>query len=386
MNKLKSLSAFVLCMAFILSFTVIAGGEENNMVDTKTAKSAVLTECTTGQVIFESNAHEKLPMASVTKLMCLLIWAEEMEKGTFDFNTVVTCTAHANSMDGSVIWLETGEQLTAGELIKSVVIASANDACVALCEHICGSEERFVIRMNERAKQLGMSNTSYKNCVGYDCDNHYTTAYDTALLCAKLSEYDIYNEFFATRLDYVRQGERQTQLLNTNKMVNYYEGIIGGKTGTTDNAGACLAVWARRGDMKLCAVELGSRESEERFEICGNLLDYGFNGFELFKAQADSSRLVPVAVTEGIDKQVDVRVKRLHTCVIPKGVSDRVEYEYTIRETAEAPVYCGQPLGRVIATLNGEEIFSSDIVAVRSVEKLSFFKSLLIILQKIFSM
>ena len=207
-------------------------------------KAAIVTEVSTGQVLYEHNSHERLPMASVTKLMCLLIWAEEMEKGTFDMETVITATARANAMDGSVIWLNVGEEMSAYDMIRSVVIASANDACVAVCEYIAGTEEMFVERMNKREQELGMSDTHYDNCVGFDSDTHYTSAYDAAILSAAVSEYDCYNEFFATRLDYVREGERQTQLLNTNKLMQRYDGIIGGKTGTTDKAGCCLAVWA----------------------------------------------------------------------------------------------------------------------------------------------
>ncbi len=373
-----------LSLVFNIGVTAFAQESDENAPDILGANAAIVTECTTGQVLFESGAKQKLPIASVTKLMCLLIWAEEIEAGRLSFDDIVTCTAHANSMDGSVIWLETGEQMTAGELIKSVVIASANDACVALCEHISGTEEAFVNRMNKRAAELGMNDTQYRNCVGFDDSEHYSTAYDIAILCAEVSKYDIYDEFYATRLDYVREGERQTQLLNTNKMMQYYSGIMGGKTGTTDGAGCCLAVWAKRGSMTLCAVELGCAESEQRFDICENLLDYGFNGFEVFKAKADSSQLSPIPIENGIEKQVDIRVKRLMTAIIPRGKSSKVEYEYTVSEGLTAPVEYGQVVGAVTATLDGEEIFRSDIVTVYEVEELTFIKSLWIILCEIF--
>lgn len=351
--------------------------------DTKNAAAAIVTECSTGTVLYEKNAHEKLPIASVTKLMCMLIWAEEISAGNLSFDDTVTCTAHANSMDGSVIWLEAGEQMSAGDMIKSVVIASANDACVALCEHIAGTEELFVQRMNSKAKELGMNETHFVNCVGFDNDAHYSTAYDISLLCAAVSEYDIYNSFFATRLDYVREGDRAAQLLNTNKLMNYYNGIIGGKTGTTDKAGCCLAVWAKRGSMKLCAVELGCKESEQRFDICESLLNYGFGGFELYKPTADPESLTAITVENGIEKQVDIRVKRLITAVIPKGASGRIKYEYTTEQLLCAPVVCGQPVGSVTATLDDEVIFTSDVVAVYDVEELTFFRSLLMIIREI---
>lgn len=386
MSALKKITAFCTAFAMIIgiSSAACAEGTADNLCST--AEGAIVTEITTGQVLYEYNSHERLPMASVTKLMCLLIWAEEMEKGTFGMDTVITATARANAMDGSVIWLNVGEEMSAYDMIRSVVIASANDACVAVCEHIAGTEEMFVERMNKRAQELGMSDTHYDNCVGFDSDTHYTSAYDTALLSAAVSEYDCYNEFFNTRLDYVREGERQTQLLNTNKLMQRYDGIIGGKTGTTDNAGCCLAVWAKRGNMKLCAVALGCKESEQRFTACENLLDYGFSGYELYRISVKDDVLQPLPVTEGLSKDVDVRIKRLSTIVIPKGSSKRIEYTHTVTESLSAPVQYGEKVGEMRASLDGEEIFYSDIVTTKEVGELNFFSSLCIIISSFFRM
>ena len=386
MSALKKITVFCTAFAMIIgiSSAACAEGTADNLCST--AEGAVVTEITTGQVLYEYNSHERLPMASVTKLMCLLIWAEEMEKGTFGMDTVITATARANAMDGSVIWLNVGEEMSAYDMIRSVVIASANDACVAVCEHIAGTEEMFVERMNKRAQELGMSDTHYDNCVGFDSDTHYTSVYDTALLSAAVSEYDCYNDFFNTRLDYVREGERQTQLLNTNKLMQRYDGIIGGKTGTTDNAGCCLAVWAKRGNMKLCAVALGCKESEQRFTACENLLDYGFSGYELYRISVKDDVLQPLPVTEGLSKDVDVRVKRLSTIVIPKGSSKRIEYTHTVTESLSAPVQYGEKVGEMRASLDGEEIFYSDIVTTKEVGELNFFSSLCIIISSFFRM
>lgn len=386
MSALKKITVFCTAFAMIIgiSSAACAEGTADNLCST--AEGAVVTEITTGQVLYEYNSHERLPMASVTKIMCLLIWAEEMEKGTFGMDTVITATARANAMDGSVIWLNVGEEMSAYDMIRSVVIASANDACVAVCEHIAGTEEMFVERMNKRAQELGMSDTHYDNCVGFDSDTHYTSAYDTALLSAAVSEYDCYNDFFNTRLDYVREGERQTQLLNTNKLMQRYDGIIGGKTGTTDNAGCCLAVWAKRGNMKLCAVALGCKESEQRFTACENLLDYGFSGYELYRISVKDDVLQPLPVTEGLSKDVDVRVKRLSTIVIPKGSSKRIEYTHTVTESLSAPVQYGEKVGEMRASLDGEEIFYSDIVTTKEVGELNFFSSLCIIISSFFRM
>ncbi len=386
MSVLKRITAFCTAFSMIIGMSSVGFAEDASDDICSTAKAAVVTEVTTGQVLYEYNSHERLPMASVTKLMCLLIWAEEMEKGTFNMDTVITATARANAMDGSVIWLNVGEEMSAYDMIRSVVIASANDACVAVCEYIAGTEEMFVERMNSKAAELGMSDTHYDNCVGFDSNTHYTSAYDTALLSAAVSEYDCYNEFFNTRLDYVREGERQTQLLNTNKLMQRYDGIIGGKTGTTDNAGCCLAVWAKRGNMKLCAVALGCTESEQRFTACENLLDYGFSGFELYRITVGDDVLQPVSVTEGLLKEVDVRVKRLSTIVIPKGSSKKIEYTHTAAESLSAPVQYGEKVGEMRASLDGEEIFYSDIVTTSEVGELNFFSSLCIVLASLFRM
>lgn len=383
---IRKTTAVMVAAAVMLGSTALAFSEGDVSEVNVMTKAAIVTEVSTGQVLYEYNSHDRLPMASVTKLMCLLIWAEEMEKGTFGMDTVITATARANAMDGSVIWLNIGEEMSAYDMIRSVVIASANDACVAVCEYIAGTEEMFVERMNKRAQELGMSDTHYDNCVGFDSDTHYTSAYDTAILSAAVSEYECYNEFFNTRLDYVREGERQTQLLNTNKLMQRYDGIVGGKTGTTDNAGCCLAVWAKRGNMQLCAVALGCKESEQRFTSCENLLDYGFSGFELYSTAVNSEVLTPVAVTEGLKKQADIRVKRLSTIVIPKGSSKRIEYTHTVVESLSAPVEYGEKVGEIRASLDGEEIFYSDIVTTGEIGELNFFSSLMIVIRRFFSM
>ncbi len=381
----KKIIGFIISAGIMLSCLLPCYAEEESKPDILTSKSAVVTECSTGQVLYEHNGREKLPMASVTKLMCMLIWAEEMSAGRLSFDDTIRCSAYASSRDGSVIWLMPNEEMSARDIIKSVVIASANDATTALCEHIAGSEKEFVRLMNERAKQLGMIDTSYKNCVGYDEDGHYTTAYDIALLCGEVSKYDYYNEFFNTRLDYVREGDKAAQLLNTNKLMRYYNGIIGGKTGTTDNAGCCLAVWAKRGNMTICAITLGCKEDNERFDACESLLDYGFNGYELYKAVADSSKLIPVEVDNGLKKEADIRVKRLVTMVIPKGSSSDISYKYTIAEKLTAPVSCGQTVGKVTATLYDEIVFESDIISVYEIEEMTFLKAFFIILSRIFA-
>ncbi len=379
MKFLRFLLVFSIFMS-VFTLNAYSQGEYENR-----AEAVIVTECNTGTVLYSENEQERLPIASVTKLMCMLIWAEYIKAGELSFEDEITCSEYASSMDGSVIWLEPGETLTAGELIKSVVISSANDACVALCEHIAGSEEEFVSMMNSKASSLGMLNTHYQNCVGYDDDNHYSTAYDISILCGEFSQYNYYDTFFMTRLDYVREGERATQLLNTNKLIDKYEGLMGGKTGTTDNAGACLAVWAKRGNMTLCAVTLGSKESEERFTICRELLDYGFNGFEIYRPAVTDEMPENIQVISGMDKSTSLRVKQFYPIIIPKGRAGDIEYKYSTEPFLQAPVKSGHTAGMIVAYLDNNPVFTSDIVTVYEVEELTFINCFLMILREIFS-
>ncbi len=339
----------------------------------ESAKAAILTERETGQVLFEYNADARLPIASVTKIMTLLITAEEISEGSLSFEETAVCSAHAGSMDGSVIWLTEGEQMTVGDLIKSVVIASANDACVMLAEHIEGSEEAFVERMNKRAAQLKMTNTNFVNCVGYDHENHYSSARDIAVMAGELRKYSYFDTFLMTRLDSVRTGTKtETQLLNTNKLITSYSGITGLKTGTTDNAGCCLCATAKRGNMSLIAVVLGCDSDEKRFSEAEKLLNYGFDGFEKVILRPDTAELTEVMVDGGVKKTVDTRFSGTSDTVLPKGEISDIDFRYSKTEKISAPVQQGQLLG-FVTMLSGDKIIgSARIVAAEEVEKLDY--------------
>ncbi|MDE6578929.1 MAG: D-alanyl-D-alanine carboxypeptidase [Ruminiclostridium sp.] len=225
--------------------------EEEDKEDLYNAKSVVLAEAATGQILFSQNPNEKLAIASVTKIMTLLLAAEEMKAGKMSMDDTITASYNAFITDGSVIWLNEGEKMSVYDITRSIVISSANDACVALAEHLGGSEENFVKLMNKKAKDLGMNNTLFANCTGLDADNQYSTAADVAIMAAELRKYDYYDEFLLTRLSYVREGtDRATQLLNTNRLLEY-NGITGLKTGTTDNAGYCFTATAERTEWSL---------------------------------------------------------------------------------------------------------------------------------------
>lgn len=363
--------------------SVFAETDTSDM-DKTSKKAKILYEVNTGQVLFSQNANLSLPIASVTKVMSLLLWAEDIESGKLSLEDKVKASSNAASTEGSIIWLSAGEELTAAELLEAVIMNSANDACVALAEHTDGSEAQFVKRMNARATKLGMSGTRYTNCVGFDDDGHYSTAHDTAIVTAELMKHNVYRGWLLTWLDYLRSGE--TQLLNTNKLVRTYDGLLGGKTGTTDNAGRCLTACAERGELRLVAVSLGCETDDERFSSVTELFDYGFESFEKFTPEIDFSKLQSIKVTKGIEGEIEPIVKDQGTdCIIRKGRSRDVKYEYTFVEECEAPVSAGQFLGEYLVTLDGAEIYRSDIVAKTDVKKMNFWRCWSIIFKEMIS-
>ncbi len=388
MKRCRNIWCALVC-AILLTICPAAAAESAGNSAAETApegqrKARLLYEVNTGQVIFSQNADIRLPMASVTKVMSLLLWAEDIEAGKLSLDDKIKASSAAASTEGSVIWLTSGEELTAAELLEAVIISSANDACVALAEHSDGSEAQFVKRMNTRAKQLGMTGTRYTNCVGFDDSGHYSTARDIAVVTAELMKHDVYRGWLLTWMDYLRGGD--TQLVNTNKLVRSYKGLLGGKTGTTDNAGRCLTACAERGDMRLVAVSLGCETDDERFSSVSELLDYGFESFERFTPEIDFSRLLPIKVTRGTDRAIEPIVKTQgEDCVIRKGRSRDVKYEYTFVEECEAPVEAGQFLGEYLVTLDGAEIFRSEIVAKTDVPRMNFWRCWSLIFRELIS-
>ena len=378
MKLMKRIVCVILCILTLFSVNIAAAAEEPAVF----GKSVILYEANTGQVLYSKNADTKLAIASVTKAMTLLILAEELESGRLSLEEKVKASGNASGAEGSSIWLNVGEEMTAAELLEAVIVSSANDACIALAEHISGSEAEFVKRMNKRAKELGMTSTRYKNCTGLDEDGHYSTARDTALVTAELMTHEDYRGGFLTWLDYLRGGE--TQLVNTNKLIRYYDGILGGKTGTTDAAGYCLTACAEKNGMRLVAVTLGCESDDERFDECEALLDYGFEDFELFTPEIDYNKLLPIKITRGTLSETSPIVSRQgEACVIPKGRAAAVKYEYTFVEELAAPVKKGQFAGEYLVTVDGAEVFRSDIVTKESVPEMTFLRCLVLILQEI---
>lgn len=344
------------------------------------APSAILIETETGRVLFEKNADEVRPCASITKVMTLLLVMEAIESGRISLEDQVAASAHAASMGGSDIWLKEGEVMSVDDLIKATVIMSANDAAVVLAEHVYGTEEEFVRQMNLRAQQLGMEQTVFKNCNGLDEDGHVTTARDVAVMSAALIAHQKIMDYTLTWMDYVRDG--QTQLVNTNKLIRSYKGITGLKTGTTSAAGSCITATAKRGDLSLAAVVLGCATTQDRFDSAATLLDYGFANFAYITLPLPTLETVPV--TGGMQEQVPVQCMEQAQVLVEKGRERDVQSQVTLDELVQAPVAQGQILGRISYLLDGEVIAESDVTAAGSVQKMNFSAVFFVLLGSLF--
>ncbi len=365
---IKRCVAICLIVAFVVSLSVIGSAALSQ--EEITSPSAVLMEHGSRKILYEKNSHEQRACASITKVMTLLLIMEAIEDGKISYDDVVTTSEHAKSMGGSDIWLEVGEQMTVDEMIKAVVVASANDAAVALAEHLCGTENEFVMLMNERAKELKMNDTVFKNCNGLDEEGHITCAYDVAIMSAELMKHEKIFEYSTIWIDTLRDGE--TQIVNTNKLLKSYDGITGLKTGTTGEAGSCISATATRNGMSLIAVVLGSSTGTERFKDAATLLDFGFANYEVLEFDGKSDEVNEIEVKNGMKRSVKVECNGKSTIVIKKGSSKNTQQSVALKEFLDAPVKKGQKAGALSFTLDGEKVASFDVVTVESVDKISF--------------
>lgn len=339
------------------------------------AKSAILLEPYSGQILYEINSDEALPPASITKIMSLLLIMEAIDRGTLTLEDVVTCSAHAASMGGSQIWLEEGESMTVDDLLKATVIASANDATVALAEAVAGSEEGFVALMNERAAELGMSGTVFKNATGLDAEGHISTAHDVALMSAALIKFPLIKKYSTVWMDTLRDG--QSELVNTNKLVRFYEGTTGLKTGTTSGAGYCLSATAQRDGMELVAVIMSGNTSQDRFEGAKKLLDYGFANFCYTKVTPELGDTTALPVEGGEKQTVNIEPQGDFGALLKKTEAQGITQKPTFKEDLKAPIKKGQSLGTVEIYSGDTQIGAVDIVASETVRKMRFTTALL---------
>jgi D-alanyl-D-alanine carboxypeptidase (penicillin-binding protein 5/6) len=366
--KFKKLSACFLTVMMVISVLPVQAAA---LTDTEVkAPSAVLMEAQTGKLLYEKNSHEKRPCASITKVMTLLLVMEALDSGKIKLTDTVTASEHASSMGGSDIWLAPGETMSVDDMLKATVIASANDAAVALAEFVSGSEDEFLQQMNEKAKELGMKDTTFKNCNGLDEDGHVTSAYDVAVMSRELMKHKKIFDYSKTRIDYLRDGK--TQLVNTNRLINAYTGITGLKTGTTGKAGSCIAATAERDGVKLIAVVLGSSSTKDRFSAASTLLDFGFANWSVTTPNLPSEALQPVAVLNGMNSSVETTAVADGSILVPKGKATDIKYKVTFNETVTAPVTKGQIVGKITYTLGSEVVKEYNICAKTDVAEITF--------------
>lgn len=349
---MKKSIIFLLSFALIIQMSITVSAKEAD--DKRIKAEAVVLMCMdNNEVLYAKNEKKHLSPASVTKIMTILLILEAIDRGDVSLSDKVSASKNAVSMGGSQIWLEENETMTVEELLKAVIVASANDACTALAEHIGGSSEGFVRMMNERAEELGCENTNFENTNGLDdtVTNHYSCAYDLALISSEVMKHDIVKKYSTIWLDSLRNGE--TELNNTNKLINHYNGITGLKTGTTSNAGFCIAATAQRDDMNLVAVVLKSETSEDRFNTASYLLDKGFADYEAVTPLIDQSKIKPVKVVGGVFKEITPVLGDNNKIIAEKG-SKKIEYEYDIKKTVSAPIEKNDELG-CIKIKNGDK-------------------------------
>ena len=348
------------------------------------AKSAILIEYNTGKILYDMNSDEKLAPASITKIMSLILVMEALEQGKISLDTKVTASEHAASLGGSQIWLEPGEVMTIDELLRATVIASANDATVALAEAVAGSEESFVAMMNKKAEQLGMKNTKFVNSYGLDAEGHLTTAYDVALMSAELIKHELIRKYSSVKMDSLRDGE--SELVNTNKLIRYYDGCFGLKTGTTGKAGSCLSATAERDGLTLIAVVLGASTSKDRFSGTAKLLDYGFANYSFVEVQPNQSEFTEIPVKKGVARSVMPETKETLPLLLKKGDEKNLSQSFTLEEELTAPVKKGDIVGYVHICLAGEEIGVIPIVSSEDIDKLTYFACLGRLLKGLFTL
>jgi len=389
---MKKITAIFCAFSLILSlgFGVFATSglknEAEYVIQPKTdievnAKSALLMEAGTGEILAAQNQNEKAALASVTKIMTLLLVMEAIEDGRISVSDKVTVSSYAASMGGSQVFLEEGESMDVEELVKCAVIASANDAAVALAEHVGGNEKNFVSMMNKKAGELKMENTNFENVTGLDdtAKNHYSSALDIGIMSRELIKYDLIKKYSSLWQDTIRGGE--FTLTNTNRLVRYYDGCNGLKTGSTDKAGYCISATAERDGMTLIAVIMGAESRDVRNAEARGLLDYGFSSYAVYSTEEKALENLPVH--RGIKENTTIYSKPFSR-IIPKNKLKNVEQVYEIPENVSAPLKSGDAVGKIIYKLDGSILGTSDIFVAEDISKITYFDVFSKIIKSIF--
>ena len=348
------------------------------------SKTAVLIENNSGRILYEKNKDKEMIPASITKIMTLNLIFDALSSKKIKLTDEVTTSEYAASMGGSQVFLEPGEAQNVETMIKCISIASANDAAVSMAEFVAGSETEFVKLMNQKAQKLGMKHTHFKNCNGLDEDGHITSAYDVAVMSRELMKHEMIFDYTSIWLDNLRDGK--TQIVNTNKLLKTYKGITGLKTGTTNDAGCCMAESATRGDMSLVAVVLGCNSGKERFSDAAALLDYGFANFSVTQLKAPDDLPKTIKVENGMQKNIGIGCDINSSIVLDKNSGSKIVSKIDLPESIEAPVASGQKLGTVTYSLDGKAVKSFEITALQHAEQISFASVFSVLLNSIISL
>ncbi|MBQ2613779.1 MAG: D-alanyl-D-alanine carboxypeptidase [Clostridia bacterium] len=374
----------VLLLTIFLAYPVFA--EPATQVDTDVStqlvkgESGILMEASSGEVLYEWNPDKRLPIASVTKTMTMLLIMEALDSGKIHFEDMVTTSENAASMGGSQVFLEVGEQMSVEDMLKAIAVASGNDAAVAMAEHIAGTHETFVEKMNERAAELGCTNTHFINCNGLDeTAEHYSSARDVALISRELLRHPKIFDYTTIWMDTLRGG--QFGLSNTNKLIRFYKGANGLKTGSTSAAKYCLSATAERDGMQLIAVVLAAPSTAERFQSASALLDYGFANYEVVSSENLYLPLLPIAVRGGTEICVLPKLNDL-SFIVKKGNRDKVETSINLPDMVSAPIREGEVLGEVTFTIDGQEVAKREICAATEITRIHPFAMYLRVLTK----
>ncbi len=369
-----------LLVVFILIFMVIFTGVSvpvyaDNLID---SKASCLIDYNTGKVLYESDADEKYPVASIVKLMTILITLENIDEGKISLEDKVIASSTASGMGGSQVFIEEGGEYKVEDLLKSVIMASANDGSVLLAETIAGSENNFVKLMNNKAETLGLTNTHYANCTGLPATNQFSTARDCAKLLREVNSHELYHKYSGIWIDKISHPKgRETELVNTNKLIRYYKGCEGGKTGSTNEAGYCLSAAAKRGDMRLIAVVLGTKSSKDRFGETSKLLDYGFNNFENKKIVSNGEVIDSnIEVKQGKEKSIKGVYKEDFYYICNKTEKSNIMTKVVIDDNIKAPIAKGDKVGTLYITKDGVVIKTIDIISNDDVQKVSVFDNI----------
>lgn len=332
-----------------------------------TASSIIVTETSTGRVLFEKDSSEQRECSHFAKLMVLLLAAEKIDSGDISLSDTATVSAYANSRQGTQIWLDKGEKITVEELVKSITVGNANDGCAALAEYVCGSEEDAVKLMNQRAESLGMTSTVYTDSTGTE-EGNLTSAADTEILCRELLKYRNMTEYLTCWLDNVRGGK--AELVNLNRLVRTYKGVTGMKAWSGETAGSCTAVTAKRGDMSVCVVLLGCPTNEDRDAEAKKLLDLSFQTYEVYTPEIPEELKLKIKIAGGTKLKGRLEISKLEPVIIPRGTYRSVECVYTLEDTLSAPVKKGDKAGEIVYTMGDETIAKGEIVSAENIDKM----------------